>query len=435
LHLPWPLLLRGTEAGILAVVGQPAQEFAMKQLPFLLLFVLLPAGLAFADEPARGSAKPVYRTERVTRGTVVAIVGATGTVQPADVIGVGAQVTGRVVKFGADPKDPKKTVDYGTQVEEGTVLAQLDPARYEARVAKAKADLDRTRAELLLAEARLKQAERDGQRAQKLLERKSISQEEYDGIQGALEVAKASVAVSKTGIIQAEADLRAAQINLDYTTIKSPARGVIIDRRVNLGQTVAASQSAPSLFLIGKDLKRLQVWAAVNEADIGQVQKGQAARFSVAAFPDETFTGVVGTIRLNGAMTQNAVTYTVEVDVDNADGRLLPYLTAQTQIVVATRKDVLLVPNAALRWRPQPEQVTADARAALGTAGGKLHVWVEDKGHVRPIAVKTGITDGVVTEVLRGDLEEGTAVIVADRMPLVGQPKEGRRPLKEGETR
>jgi HlyD family secretion protein len=324
---------------------------------------MAPVSPGLADEPARDNAKPAYRTEAVKRGTVVATVRATGTLEPAKVVDVGAQVDGPIVKLGADPNDPKKTIDYSTQVEEGTVLAQIDPVPYEARVTKARADLERARAELLVGEARLKQAEREWQRAQKLLERKTISQEEHDAIQANFEVAKANVALSKAGVAQAEAALRLAEINLGYTTLKSPIKGVVIDRRVNVGQAVQASFNAPSLFLIAGDLEHMTAWVSVNEADIGQVKKGQTARFTVDAFPGETFTGVVGIIRLNATMTQNVVTYTVEVPFDNPDRKLKPYLTADVQIEVATHKDVLLVPNAALRWRPEPEQVAPDARA------------------------------------------------------------------------
>jgi HlyD family secretion protein len=196
-----------------------------------------------------------------------------------------------------------------------------------------------------------------------------------------------------------------------------------------------ASLNAPSLFLIAKDLKRLQVWASVNEADIGQIHAGQVVRFSVDAYPDEVFKGVVAQIRLNASMTQNVVTYTVVVDTNNDNGKLLPYLTANVQFEVSQRNNVLLVPNAALRWRPQPQQVVPDAREAFVKSqrrrGGnapadkgapksdkdRQHngtVWAEEGGFVRPVKVRVGLTDGLLTEVSGDDVSEGMEVVVGE---------------------
>jgi HlyD family secretion protein len=209
---------------------------------------------------------------------------------------------------------------------------------------------------------------------------------------------------------------------------------VIIDRRVNIGQTVVASLSAPSLFLLAMDLSRLQIWASVNEADIGQIHPGQAVRFRVAAYPGEWFHGKVAQIRLNATMTQNVVTYTVVVGTSNPDSRLLPYMTASLDFEIQHRTSVLRVPAAALRWQPAPEQVAPEFRASLmksvptqsrasGTksAEGTTKeiqdegcVWVEDGQFVRPINVRVGITDGIVSEIVGGDLREGTSVVVGE---------------------
>ena len=167
------------------------------------------------------------------------------------------------------------------------------------------------------------------------------------------ESAKATLAVSESALVVARADLEEATVNLGYTTIRSPVKGIILDRRINIGQTVVASLNAPSLFLIAKDLSRLEIWSSVNETDIGSIHEGQTVRFTVGAFPRDNFEGKVSQIRLNASMTQNVVTYTVVISVDNAAGRLLPYLTARLQFEVEARKGVLLVPNAALRWQPR----------------------------------------------------------------------------------
>jgi HlyD family secretion protein len=230
----------------------------------------------------------------------------------------------------------------------------------------------------------------------------------------------------------ARANQEEANVNLGYTTIRSPVKGVIVDRRVNIGQTVVASLNAPSLFLIARDLSRMQIWASVNESDVGSIRPGQKVRFTVSAFPNETFRGIVHQTRLNASMSQGVVTYTVVVEVDNRGGRLLPYLTARLQFEVEERKDVLLVPNAALRWMPSVSQVAPvyrtdfsqalRQRAAAGAERTKPSgdrsqpvkgmVWVKDDLFVRPVSLTVGLTDGLITEVTGGDIAEGTEVVL-----------------------
>jgi HlyD family secretion protein len=376
---------------------------------------------------------------------LVAVISATGTVEPEEVVDVGAQVAGKIVSFGKD-KDGK-IVDYGSVVEAGTILAQIDDAIYaaevsqaKAQVAQAQANVKRAEADLGQLKAKLFQAERDWQRAQKLGPSDALSQSDYDAALSAYEVAKANLKVGEAAVVQAkdavaqaQANLRRASQNLDYCTIKSPVKGVIIDRRVNIGQTVVASLNAPSLFLIAKDLTRLQVWASVNEADIGNIRPGQHVTFTVDAHPGEIFQGQVGKVRLNASMTQNVVTYTVEVNTDNADGKLIPYLTANLKFMVAERRDILMVPNAALRWLPQSDQVAAEAQQAVsaeksgkrreaGSAAKEASeasrtgtVWIPDGSSVRPLQVRLGVTDGSLTEVESLELKEGMHVAVGDQ--------------------
>jgi HlyD family secretion protein len=414
----------------------------------LLLGLVLLGGIAaywWYQQQGRPPAE-VFRTVAVKRGDLVATISATGTVEPEEVVDVGAQVAGKIVAFGRDKNG--RTIDYGSAVEEGTVLAQIDAALYAADAAQAraqlqqaKAGLERAEADLGQLQAKLFQTERDWNRTRKLGPSDALSQSDYDAAQSAYEIAKANLAVGKAAIdqareavSQAQATLRRAEQNLDYCTIKSPVKGVIIDRRVNIGQTVVASLNAPSLFLIAKDLKHLQVWVAVNEADIGSIRPGQLVSFSVDAFPDRGFQGEVGKIRLNATMTQNVVTYTVEVITDNSDGRLLPYLTANVKFLVSERHQVLLVPNVALRWTPPPEQI---ARANPGSAGsepslrtdaaeagregpGRGVVWVPEGRFVKPIPVRTGLSDGTFTEVQSDALQEGTLVVVGEQQTEAG---------------
>jgi len=349
-----------------------------KRVLLMLLILVVLGSIAWLFLGRGNDHTALFRTEEVTRGDLIATISATGTVEPEEVIDVGAQVAGQIVAFGKDKFD--KTIDYGSVVEEGTVLAWIDDSLYASDVAQAKAQLAQAKAGVLRSEAdlgqlqaRLQQAERDWYRAKKLGPSDALSQSDFDAALSACEVAKANVEVGKAAIVQArdavaeaEAALRRVQRNLDYCTIKSPVKGVIIDRRVNIGQTVVASLNAPSLFLLAKDLKRMQVWIAVNEADIGNIKPGQRVTFTVDAHPDETFQGEVGKVRLNATMTQNVVTYTVEVITDNSSGKLLPYLTANAKFILGERNNVLLVPNAALRWTPLPGQIASNGGKRSG---------------------------------------------------------------------
>ncbi len=410
-----------------------------------------------------GEPSAPFLTAQVKRGDLEATISATGTVQPEEVIDVGAQVAGKIVSFGKDQAG--KTIDYGSMIEEGTILARIDDSLYAADVAQAKAQLDqagagvaRAEADLGQMQARLVQAEQDWARAKKLGPSDALARSEYDALFSAHEVAKANLSVGKAAILQAkksvlqaEATLRKAQQNYDYCIIKSPVKGVIIDRRVNIGQTVVASLNAPSLFLIAKDLTKLQVWVAVNEADIGNIHPGQQANFTVDAYPGELFQGEVSKIRLNAMMTQNVVTYTVEVTTDNSNGKLLPYLTANVRFLVSKRSDVLLVPNAALRWAPLPGQIAPDSSpkhkeesksadkpeslhaetAALagkdGSSQGSL--WTPRGNFVRSIPVKVGFTDGSVTEVQGDDLKEGIPVVIGEQQKENQKSASGSSPF------
>ncbi len=426
-----------------------------KRAAFGLMFLAAVALMGFWTLGPASKTSAAFRSVPVKRGDLVATIAATGTVEPEEVIDVGAQVAGKILSFGKDLSG--RSIDYGSNVEEGTILARIDDALYSADVAQARAQLEQARAGALRAEAdlgqlqaKLLQAERDWKRAQKLGPSDALSQSDFDAAQSANEVAKANLAVGKaaavqaaSAVAQAEATLRKAQQNLDYCTIKSPVKGVIIDRRVNIGQTVVASLNAPSLFLIAKDLKRMQVWVAVNEADIGKIHPGQSVTFTVDAYPGERFNGEVGKVRLNATMTQNVVTYTVEVITDNASGKLLPYLTANVKFLLDARKGVLLVPNAALRWIPLPEQVVpehretpAKSRKRPGSPGedgtnesGRGVVWIQEGSHVRPVAVRIGLNDGTTSEIQGDQLNEEMKVIVGTEAKEDTRPQTAASPF------
>lgn len=372
-----------------------------------------------------------FRIAPVNRGNLLVTISATGTVEPEEVIDVGAQVAGRILSFGKDANG--KTVDYDSPVKKGTVLARIDDSLYAADVAQAKAQVLASKADLQKSRAELHQAQQDWQRAQKLGPSQALSRESYDNYESTYKIALAQVEVSKAAIRQAEANLERAQRNLGYCTIKSPVKGVIIDRRVNIGQTVVSSLNAPSLFLIAQDLTRIQVWVAVNEADIGRIHPGQPVEFTVDAFPGETFRGKVGKIRLNASMTQNVVTYTVEVLTNNSDGRLLPYLTANVKFELQRVNDALLVPNAALRWRPTASGMIAPAARAefektrAGTTKTAHTLWVKAGAYARPLSVTVGPTDGRQTVVSGEGIHQGLRVITGERSPEEAAQNEGGR--------
>ena len=260
--------------------------------------------------------------------------------------------------------------------------------------------LQNSEADLLQLEARFRKAEHELKRAESLLPKHAISDTDYDTALSEYEATKANMASGKAIIRQNTASVKTARVNLGYCTIKSPVRGTIVERRVNIGQTVVAALNSPSLFLIAKDLNRMQVWASVNEADIGRIRLHMPVRFTVDAHGDEKFRGEVTQIRMNVQMTQNVVTYTVIVTTDNSRGKLLPYLTANVQFEVDKRSGCLLVPNAALRWTPDAGQVdpTVDPsmlseETSKSPEHGRLWI-VTQAGLVRPVEVTVGMTDG-----------------------------------------
>lgn len=418
------------------------KSFLGKKIVLLVIAIAIAIGLtAFWLWSGKTDRSDSFRLASVTKGDLEVTVSATGTVEPEELVDVGSQVAGKIVAFGKD-KDGKP-VDYGSVVAAGTILAKIDDALYAAEVSQTKAQLAQSRANVQRAEAdlgqlraKLIQAESDWLRAEKLGPSEALSQSDFDAARSNYDVARANLNVgqaalrqTREAVAQSEAVLKKANQNLDYTTIRSPVKGVIIDRRVNIGQTVVASLNAPSLFLIAKDLKKLQIWVAVNEADIGNIRVGQPVSFTVDAFPQNTFVGTVGKVRLNATMTQNVVTYTVEVNTDNSDGKLMPYLTANVKFLLATRQGVLLVPNSALRWSPQPDQIAPafrDQFAGEAGTGSKTDgiaapkgqkpgtLWLPEGSYVRPVQVQVGLSDGSLTEIQAPEVKAGLQVIVAE---------------------
>jgi HlyD family secretion protein len=346
-----------------------------------------------------------YRTAKVERGDIIQTVRATGTIQPIKLVQVGTQVNGPIRKL---------YVDYNTEVKKGDLVAQIDPTTYEARLAQDQANLIESHANVEQTQARLVQAENELERARKLTAREMLSISDLETAVANRDTLTAQMKVAQAAVQQAEAALRLSKANLGYTTISSPVDGVVIARNVSEGQTVVASMSAQVLFLIATDLSKIQVEASIPEADIGKVAVGQTVTFTVDAF-DETFTGSVSQVRMAATTVQNVVTYTVVIRADNPGKKLFPSMTADIVCEVAHQSNVLKIPNAALRFKPEDKKAKdndAPKKANRGEQGPR--VWLPKAGGeaIRPVSVTLGITDGAFTEVSQpNELAENQEII------------------------
>lgn len=359
----------------------------MKKL-LILLLIIAAVGAAWwhwAGEETPATAR--YRAQAVDRGDIVQTITANGTLSPLTVVQVGTQVSGTVYRVH---------VDFNDQVKEGQVLAELDPALLQATLKQSEANLENARATLELAQSNVA-------RTETLFKRNLAPDSDLDQ---ARERAKVAAAQVKTAEAQVERD----RTNVRYAVIRSPIAGVVINRQVNVGQTVAASFQTPTLFQIAQDLRKMQIDTSVAEADVGSLSTSFPVTFTVDAFPGQTFQGRILQIRLNPTIQANVVTYNVVVEADNPDGKLLPGMTAHVSIRVAERRDVLRVPNAALSFRPK--DTDGDEPAAKPIRGTRVHLLDGDRP--RAVAVRTGVTDGTHTEIVEGDLEAGDQVVVRE---------------------
>ena len=353
-----------------------------------------------------GTTDPVrYTTAPVTRGAVVRGVTATGTVNPVLTIIVGSYVSGVIQEIHCD---------YNTQVKKGQVCAQIDPRPYQSVVDQNKANLAVAKAQLVKDQANFDYAQINYDRNSRLAQTNAISKDTLDIARNALDQARAQIGVDQATIAQRQAQLEAAQVNLGYTNIVSPVEGTVVSRNVTVGQTVAASFQTPTLFLIATDLTKMQVDTNVSESDIGGIMDGNKAVFTVDAFPKRNFEGAVVQVRQSPQTVQNVVTYDVVVSVDNADLALKPGMTAANRIITDQRSDVLRVPSQALRYAP------ATATRRSGTSGRTRpaeqgRVWVLRDGKPVRVAVTAGLDDDTYTEIVKGELNLGDQVIIAEQ--------------------
>lgn len=404
----------------------------------LIALLLLGGACAAAYKPAKEywkqRNKPTWKQAETKRGTIIAVVNSTGTVKPVLSVQIGSFVSGPIKDL---------FVDFNQEVEEGELLATIDARIYEATVARDRAFLATSEAEVDRAEALLQQAVNNEQRALSLQDENEdfVSEQELDQLKFSRISQEASLKVAKASVDQAKANLDNSLANLGYTEIRSPVSGVIIDRKIDPGQTLAAQFQTPELFVVAPDMReKMHIYASVDEADIGLIraaqEKGRPVHFTVDAHRDDLFEGVVEEIRFSSTELQNVVTYPVIVEAKNPDLKLLPGMTASISFRVDESIDVIRIPNAALRYYPDKKYVrkedhklldgnnwekeaeededvvlSAMEKAATRKRRNRRHVWVVEGELLRAIEVETGLSDSKYTELVEGDLKEGQKLV------------------------
>ncbi len=416
----------------------------------------------------------LYKKETIKKGTVEALVVTTGTLNPVTIVDVGSQVSGKIQNL---------YVDFNSLVTKGQILVELDPELFETRVQQNKANLNSTVASLEKSKVTLENTERRYDRTKALFEKELVSFEEMDSAEVSYFNAQADLKSAEARLEQAQSQLDTSKVDLTYTIIRSPIDGVVINRNINIGQTVAASLQAPVLFQIANDLAKMQVECSVDEADIGRVKEGQKVRFSVDAFPEDEFEGIISQVRYSPVVQQNVVTYTTIVNVDNPELKLMPGMTATISMITGEARNVLLIPNSALRFTPEldaeemralyqemfagmgggreaaPSKKPANSESGerterqrptggmsgmmMGMGGGGSRgsrrmqippsVWFEDEnGKLKMIMIRTGVTDNTNTEIISGDITEGQEIITGQSSSSSNSRGRSSNPMRGG---
>jgi HlyD family secretion protein len=349
-----------------------------------------------SDDPAP------FVTAAVTRGDIATVVSASGTVEAVTTVQVGTQVSGTIAAL---------LVDYNSLVKSGQVLARLDQSTYASTVEQARASLAGAEADAERLRVAQQSADLALARARELADRQLIPAMDLQSAQVDSRSTAAQVAAADAKVVQARAAVTQAQVNLSKTVITSPIDGVVIARDVDLGQTVAASLQAPTLFTIAADLTQMRLNATIDESDVGEIHAGQPVSFTVDAYPADTFTGVVEQVRLNATVTQNVVTYSAMVSAPNPQLKLKPGMTANLTVEVSRRDGVLRVPTAALRFTPTAEMLARFGATRPDRAAAGAVVWRSEGGSLDAVQVRTGISDSSYTELVDAPLSDGAAVI------------------------
>jgi HlyD family secretion protein len=401
-------------------------------LTFIVLAVSLVAGGIYYYRLHQAADAPAPMTAAVTRGDVIAKVDATGTLAAVTTVQVGTQVSGTIKALHAD---------YNSEVKKGQIVAELDSSLFQTQVDQARSTLIKVQADTDRAKVELDDATSKARRAQELYDQKLISRNDLETAVATAAQSEAALKSAQAMVTQARAALNQNQVNLDHTIIRAPIDGIVISRSVDVGQTVAASMSAPTLFVIAQDLAHMQVSASIDESDIGRIAMGQPVTFRVDAYPAQPFRGTVSQVRLEPKTDQNVVSYTTMIDVPNEDLKLKPGMTANVTVQIAMNENVLRVPNAALRFRPADQGAVgrgqeagggglqeAGAAQVRGTSGRSGpggadplrsfgRVFVLRNGEFVPVRVHTGVSDGAMTAIVDGDVKEGDQVVTGMSQP------------------
>jgi HlyD family secretion protein len=393
----------------------------MKRTWLLILLGILGVTVSLAAyyRGGAGDEPPQFLTAVVTRGDVVSAVEATGSLQAVETVEVGTQVSGTIQSLHAD---------FNSVVKQGQIVARLDPSLFEAQVEQSAASLLRLQAEVERAQVTLEDSEIKLRRARELWDQQLIAQTDLEAAEAAFRQARASVKSAEAQLVQGEASLNQSKVNLSHSVIRAPIDGIVISRNVDVGQTVAASMSAPVLFILAKDMARMRVNASIDESDIGRVAPGQPVTFTVDAYPGEMFAGTVSQVRLEPVVESNVVSYVTIIDVANDDMKLKPGMTANVTVEIAREDDTLRVPTSALRFDPSGSGGTAPApEARAGDEGAR--VWVLRDGDLHPVPVSAGLTDGTTTAIA-GDLSENARVVTGSSAASNAAPAQsGGSPL------
>lgn len=356
-----------------------------------VVLVILVSVIALAN----GKAKPKYKLGKVERNTIIETVEASGIINPVKTVSIGSQVSGIISAI---------YVDFNSQVKEGQVLAQIDPALLQAQVDKAQGDLNAARANYQKTKSILAYDEVNYQRYKRLYKKRYVAKGDVDLAEATYKSDRAQLNAMSGQIAQSSATLQNNLTNLRYTKIISPVNGVIVSRAVDVGQTVAASFQTPTLFTVAKDLTKMQIEVSVSEADIGKVKVGQKVQYNLDGYPNETFAGKVSQVRLSPTTVSNVVTYTVIVQINNDDGKLKPGMTANVSIITNQKSNVLSVENAALRFTP--------VEITEGKKFKEQGIWLLKDNKPTRVNIKIGVTDSENTEIISDEIKEGDDVII-----------------------
>ncbi|MBR6723624.1 efflux RND transporter periplasmic adaptor subunit [bacterium] len=366
-------------------------NYCKKRYIIPLALALVIGGVSLVNINAN---KITYQTQKLSKCTITDVVEASGTINPVNIVSVGSTVSGLMKEI---------YVDFNSEVKKGQLLAQIDPANFQASVDQNQAQITNAQANLARLNAELSMAEKTYTRYKNLYAKNFIARSELDQAESDYLAKKASIGAQRASIAQAQANYKTAVTNLGYTKIIAPVDGTIISRDINVGQPVAASFQAPELFKIAQDLTKMQIEVNVSEADIGRVKEGQEAEFNLDGYPDTTFKGIVTQVRLDSTTTSNVVTYTVIVSVDNEDLTLKPGMTANVSIITKRSTDVMCAPNVALKFTPQTN----------GQRYPNRGIWILKNGKPKRIDIEVGASDETNVEVVSKDLKLGDNVIIS----------------------